>query len=70
MSVYASAETLAEVMALLCPVNGKTPREINLALPLTGRGTVYSALYLLVKSGRARAEGEMGRRRYRLALPG
>jgi hypothetical protein len=66
MAVHASPETLADVIALLCPVNGKTPREIKQALPLTGSGAVYSALYLLVKAGRVMAEGEMCKRRYRL----
>jgi hypothetical protein len=66
MPIYASPETIAEVASLLCPVNGKTPREINKALPLTGRQTVYNALYLLVREGRAMAEGEMCKRRYRL----
>lgn len=67
MPVYASPENIAAVMARLRPKTGQTPREINASLPLTGRGTVYSALSLLVADGRAVFEGEMCNRRYRLA---
>lgn len=67
MPIAASLETIAEVTALLCPRTPKTPREIHRLMPLTGRQSVYSALYLLVRDGRALAEGEICKRRYRLA---
>jgi hypothetical protein len=57
---------IAEVAALLCPVTGKTPREINTALPFTARSMVREALLVLVRTGRASFDGEMGKRRYRL----
>lgn len=69
MPVAASPETIAEVEGLLCPVTGKTPREINAHLPFTGRQSVYNALYLLVRDGRATFDGEMCSRRYRSAWP-
>lgn len=46
---------------------GKTPREINARMPDATRCAVNEALLILVRSGRATFEGEMGNRRYRLA---
>ncbi len=63
----AARETVAEVAALLSPNQPKTPREINARLPLTGRGPVYNALAELVRNGVAVSEGEICKRRYRLA---
>jgi len=69
MPISAPAELIADVAALLSPINGQTPREIHSHLPLTGRQCVYNALYLLVRDGRATFEGEMCKRRYRLVVP-
>jgi hypothetical protein len=57
---------LPEVTAVLAPDAGATPREINARMPEATRSSVNEALLILVRSGRASFEGEMGRRRYRL----
>jgi len=66
MAVHASPGTIADVAALLTSV-GQTPRQINATMPFIGRGSVCSALLLLVRAGRATFDGEICRRRYRLA---
>lgn len=58
---------LPEVAAALAPDAGATPREINSRMPEATRSAVNEALLILVRSGRATYEGEMGQRRYRLS---
>ncbi|SHH96923.1 hypothetical protein [Bradyrhizobium erythrophlei] len=58
---------LDEVVARLCPAAGKTLREIHRDLQFIAPSSVRSALLVLVRSGRASFEGEMGNRRYRLS---
>ncbi|MDP1866961.1 MAG: hypothetical protein Q8L13_11560 [Bradyrhizobium sp.] len=58
---------LDAVAASLDPDAGKTPRQISEAIPRTATSQVRAALSVLVQTGRAAFEGEMGRRRYRLA---
>lgn len=67
MNLPCAVETLAIVAAMLSPAEPKTPREIWRQLPDTAPNAVRGALYVLVLSGRATFEGEMGSRRYRLA---
>lgn len=57
---------LPAVAAVLAPDTGATPREIKARMPDATRSAVNEALLILVRSGRAVFEGEMGRRRYRL----
>jgi hypothetical protein len=58
---------LDEVVARHCPATGKTPREIHRDLQFTARSSVRNALRVLVQSGRASFEGDMGNRRYRFS---
>lgn len=67
MSLPCAVETIAVVAGLLSPDQPKFPREIFRQLPHTSPSSVRGALLVLVQSGRAVFEGEMGRRRYRLA---
>lgn len=53
------------VARMLPATDGRAPREINAALPDLTRNTVYTALLVLVRTGRATFHGDMNQRRYR-----
>ena len=55
---------LDTVAAALPRDAGLTPRQLNARLPDLTRRTVCDALLLLVRAGRARAQGEITKRRY------
>ena len=67
MNLPCALETVALVASMLSPAEPKAPRDIWRQLPETPPKSVQGALYVLVRTGRATFEGEMGSRRYRLA---
>ena len=72
----ASLENIATVLSLLSADRATTPREINAAMPEIPRNTIYAALRILRREGKAVADGEIAdgastrRRTYRLATGG
>lgn len=60
------ASTLNTVLAALCVDTALTPREVEARVEIFGRSTIRAALFALTTAGRARVEGDIFQKRYRL----